>query len=49
MARGDLFRSGLNFAAFVLEHAVGTQGLAKMAIAMGVQPYGMPNAHAVHK
>ena len=49
LARGDLFRSGLNFPAFVFEHAVETEGLAKMAIAMGVQPYGMPNVHVVHK
>lgn len=49
LARGDLFRSGLNFPAFVLEHAVETEGLAKMALAMGVQPYGMPHVHVFHK
>lgn len=49
LARGDLFRSGLNFPAFVFQHAVETEGLAKVAKAMGHQPYGMPNVHVFHK
>ena len=33
----------------MFEHGVGTQGLATMAIAMGVLPYGMPSVRVVHK
>ena len=49
LARGDLFRRGLNFPVAVFEHAVETEGLAKLALAMGVQPFGLPNVHVSHK
>ena len=46
---GDLHRKGLNFPAFPVDHEIETEGLAKMAIAMGVQPYGDLKIEAVHK
>ena len=33
----------------VFEHAMETEGLAKLALAMGITPYGMPNVHVSHK
>ena len=49
LVRGDLHRRGLNFPSFAVEHALETEGMAKMAKKMGVQPYGMPNIAVQHK
>lgn len=40
---------GLNFPSVLFEHAVETEGLAKLSLAMGTQPFGMPHVHVVHK
>ena len=49
LVQGDLHRAGLVFPPFVLDHAVETEGMAKMAARMGSPPYGIPNLHVSHK
>eukprot|EP01051_Picozoa_sp_SAG22_P003396 SAG22_NODE_164_length_16817_cov_61.573573_15_plen_78_part_00 len=49
LVAADLHRAGLVFPTFVLDHAVETEGLAKMAKRMGSPPHGMPKLHVSHK
>eukprot|EP01052_Picozoa_sp_SAG31_P016944 SAG31_NODE_1141_length_9699_cov_4.487604_4_plen_396_part_00 len=49
LVHGDLHRAGLVFPPFVLDHAVETEGMAKMAARMGYPPHGIPTLHVSHK
>ena len=44
----QLHRSGLVFPPFVFDHHIETEGLAKLAARMGVQPYGLPSVNVIH-
>jgi len=44
----DLHRAGLVFPPFVFDHHIETEGLAKLAARMGVQPYGLPSVNVIH-
>jgi Anp1 len=49
LVEGDLFREGLFFPTFPFEHALETEGLAQVALKMGVKSYGMTNLHVIHE
>lgn len=44
----DLHRKGLVFPAFVFDHHVETEGLAKMAARLGLEIYGLPSVNVIH-
>lgn len=44
----DLHRKGLMFPAFVFDHHVETEGMAKMAARLGVEMYGLPSVNVIH-
>ena len=44
----DLHRKGLVFPAFVFDHHVETEGMAKMAAHLGVEMYGLPSVNVIH-
>lgn len=48
LVAADLHRSGLVFPPFVFDHHIETEGLAKLAARMGVQPYGLPSVNVIH-
>ncbi|KAJ3133796.1 hypothetical protein HK101_004418 [Irineochytrium annulatum] len=48
LVKADVHRMGAVFPAFSFEHAIETEGFAKMASAMGVKAYGLPNYPVVH-
>ena len=48
LVAADLHRSGLVFPPFVFDHHIETEGLAKFAARMGVQPYGLPSVNVIH-
>ena len=47
--RASLHREGLFFPPFPFNHSIETEGLAKVAIEMGAQPYGLPALKVWHK
>ena len=49
LVKADLHRDGLVFPTFAFQHAIETEGYAKFALAMGVQPWGMPKLEVIHK
>ena len=49
LLRSSLHREGVLFPPFPFQHAVETEGLAKVALAMGYQAYAMPNVEIEHK
>ena len=48
MLRADLHRHGVVFPAFVLGHAIESEGLAQLALRMGVRPYGRTDVRIWH-
>ena len=49
LIRSALHREGVLFPPFPFQHAVETEGLAKVALAMGYQAWGMPLLEVEHK
>lgn len=49
MIEADLFREGLFFPTFSFEHALETEGIAQVAIKMGVKVYGMTRLKVFHE
>ena len=49
LLRASLHREGTYFPPFPFNHSIETEGLAKMAIENGNQPYGMPMLKIWHK
>jgi hypothetical protein len=49
MVEADLFREGLFFPTFAFEHVLETEGIAQVAIKMGVQVYGMTQLKVFHE
>ncbi|KAI9597196.1 Anp1-domain-containing protein [Syncephalis fuscata] len=48
MVKADVHRAGVNFPAFVLDHQVETEGLAKMAKKVGFKVWGLPQLIVYH-
>ena len=48
LVRARLHRQGLNFPTFVVNHALETEGLAQVALRMGVQPWGLTDVVVRH-
>lgn len=48
LVRGRLHREGLVFMAVPYEKAIETEALGKLALAMGYQPWGLPNYITLH-
>ena len=48
LVRAMCHRKGLIFPPFVFDNHIETEGLAKMAIHMGFQPYGFTQLNVVH-
>jgi len=49
LIRSALHMEGVLFPPYPFQHAVETEGLAKVAIAMGYQAWGMPLVEVEHK
>merc|ERR1712146_27974 len=49
LVRGAAHRAGLIFPTFVFEHQIETEGLGRMAKAMGLSVVGMPNVKVYHR
>ena len=47
LVKADVHREGLVFPSVLFDHQVETEGFAKMAKALGHQPYGLPG-YVVH-
>lgn len=48
LIHADLHREGLNFPPYVFKHQIESEGLGRMAKAMGYQPYGTTNIEVIH-
>jgi hypothetical protein len=49
LIRADVHRDGLVFPSFVFEHQLETEGLARMATAMGHTPFALNSVEVIHK
>lgn len=47
LVKADLHREGLIFPSSLVDHEIETEGFARLARAIGYQPYGLPD-YVVH-